>query len=57
MNLEDKIPVKANEPTMCSVCAWRADCKKKFNYAQGSPVKCAEFTRDAACKTDEERHQ
>ncbi len=57
MNPEDKIPVKAAEPTICAVCAWRADCNKKFSYAQGGPIKCAEFTRDAACKRDEERHQ
>lgn len=41
-------PVPSGEPTMCSVCAWRIDCIKKFTYAQGSPVKCADFTRDAA---------
>lgn len=52
----DKTPVTAEDPTICAVCAWRADCKKKFSYDSGGPVKCAEFTRDVACKSDEERH-
>jgi len=33
---------------MCAVCAWRADCKKKYTYEQGSVIKCADFTRDLA---------
>jgi|Deesub1362A_J573_1020465.scaffolds.fasta_scaffold10423_1 hypothetical protein len=49
-------PVKGSEPTMCSVCAWRADCNKKFSYAQGGVIKCSEFTRDVSCRSDQERH-
>lgn len=45
-------PVSANEPTMCSVCAWRNDCKKKFSYQQGGTIKCADFTRDMAMPAD-----
>ncbi|MEW5911180.1 MAG: hypothetical protein AB1814_01380 [Thermodesulfobacteriota bacterium] len=41
-------PVKADAPTMCAVCAWRVDCKKKYTYQQGSVIKCADFTRDLA---------
>lgn len=46
-------PVTAKEPTMCSVCAWRLDCKKKFSYQQGGTIKCADFTRDMAMPVDE----
>lgn len=40
-------PAPADQPTLCSVCAWRVDCKKKFSYDQGGVVKCPDFTRDA----------
>ncbi|CAO0819835.1 Uracil-DNA glycosylase [Desulfarculales bacterium] len=39
-------------PTLCSVCAWRADCKKKFSFQQGGATKCPAFTRDAALASD-----
>lgn len=40
-------PVPADQPTMCAVCAWRLECKKKYSYEQGGVIKCADFTRDA----------
>ncbi|MBW1713375.1 MAG: hypothetical protein JRJ59_09545 [Deltaproteobacteria bacterium] len=31
----------------CQVCAWRADCKKKFTIqAQDGRVRCPDFSRD-----------
>ena len=45
-------PVKSDEPTLCAVCAWRKDCKKKFSYDQGGPVKCPDFTRDEFLKPE-----
>lgn len=41
-----KTQAPAQGPTLCSVCAWRADCQKKFSYQQGGPVKCPDFSRD-----------
>ncbi len=48
MEPDPRNPVPATEPTTCSVCAWRLECKKKFSYDQGGVVKCPDFTRDAA---------
>lgn len=48
MNKPSTDPIKSHQPTMCAVCAWRVDCKKKYSYQQGSVIKCAEFTRDLA---------
>lgn len=45
-------PVPSAEPTMCSVCAWRKDCNKKFAYQQGGTIKCADYTRDATLPKD-----
>lgn len=45
-------PVPSEEPTLCSVCAWRQDCKKKFSYQQSGATKCPDFTRDAALSGD-----
>jgi len=30
---------------MCSICAWRETCKKKFNLS-GRDVHCADFSED-----------
>ncbi|MGD8561165.1 MAG: hypothetical protein PVG03_01455 [Desulfarculaceae bacterium] len=48
MNAENKNAVPADGPTMCSVCAWRIDCHKKYTYEQGSVIKCPDYTRDLA---------
>ena len=32
----------------CAVCAWRADCRKKFTVTDA--LHCAEFTRDVTIK-------
>jgi len=45
---KSKDPIKSHQPTMCVVCAWRLDCKKKYSYEQGSVIKCPDFTRDQA---------
>jgi hypothetical protein len=45
---KNKDPIKSHQPTMCAVCAWRVDCKKKYSYEQGSVIKCPDFTRDQA---------
>jgi hypothetical protein len=36
--------------TLCSVCAWRKDCKKKFSFEQGGSVKCQDFSQDLTLK-------
>ena len=48
MNPDPQTPVTSTEPTLCSICAWRSECKKKFSYDQGGVVKCPDFTRDAS---------
>ncbi len=30
---------------ICSICAWRADCKKKFSIS-GRDMRCADFSKD-----------
>ncbi len=53
--MEGKSPIGADTPTLCNVCAWRADCKKKFSY-QHSPVsKCPDFTRDESLPEGDEQ--
>ena len=37
----------------CSVCAWRADCTKKFKTEE-SNLHCADFTRDKTIPPEEE---
>lgn len=37
---------------ICIVCAWRADCKKKFTVS-GKDIRCPDFTKDVSL-TDRE---
>lgn len=57
MAVEPKLPVSAEQPTICSVCAWRLECRKKYSYEQGGVVKCPDFTRDAALTKEDCRTQ
>jgi len=38
------------EKTICVVCAWRQDCRKKFLRAQDASLKCPDFTKDVSIK-------
>jgi hypothetical protein len=35
------------EPSICLVCAWRADCVKKYSF---TGQHCQEYTRDLSLK-------
>jgi len=37
--------------SLCPVCAWRGDCKKKFK--PGAGINCPDFTRDLLVKDEE----
>ena len=37
----------AQEPSICLVCAWRADCVKKYSF---TGQHCLEYTRDLTIK-------
>ena len=32
--------------TLCGLCAWRAECKKKFSFEQGGSTRCADYSED-----------
>ncbi|MBI4827185.1 MAG: hypothetical protein HY807_12325 [Nitrospirae bacterium] len=38
-----------NKVDICAVCAWRADCNKKFSIS-GKDIRCADFSRDISIK-------
>lgn len=48
MSDKQKTKPQTAEIQICTVCAWRANCKKKFTIHQSSISKCPDFTRDAA---------
>jgi hypothetical protein len=41
---------------ICSVCAWRADCQKKFSVS-GRDVRCPDFVRDMLLREKEREEQ
>lgn len=41
-----------DEPSLCIVCAWRKDCKKRYLQDKEVTLRCPDFTRDALIKKD-----
>ncbi len=39
--------------SLCSICAWRNECKKRFR--PGAGINCPDFTRDLTIKTEDEK--
>ena len=37
---------------ICTVCAWRATCQKKFSIS-GKDIRCPDFVRDLSIKIEE----
>lgn len=33
-------------PILCSTCAWRAVCVKKFSFDSTTPIKCPDYSPD-----------
>jgi hypothetical protein len=40
---------------ICVVCAWRADCQKKFSIS-GRDIRCPDFSRDISIPEDREEN-
>lgn len=41
-----------NTKNICSLCAWRAECLKKFSLS-GKDIRCPDFVKDIALKNEE----
>ncbi|HBA54107.1 MAG TPA: hypothetical protein DCZ04_06550 [Syntrophorhabdus aromaticivorans] len=41
------------EKTLCVVCAWKKDCRKKFLKSQDVTLKCPDFSRDVSIRNGE----
>lgn len=39
----------------CVVCAWRADCKKKFNISKTEKFNCPDYTYDVSLDRKKEK--
>lgn len=39
------------EKTICVICAWRADCQKKFTVS-GKDMRCVDFVKDLSIKEE-----
>jgi hypothetical protein len=37
----------------CAVCAWRANCKKRFSIGDGAALHCPDFSYDVSLKKSE----
>jgi len=41
------------EPVLCSRCAWREHCTKRFSFDNTQPVKCPDFSPDVTLRHEE----
>lgn len=41
------------EVELCAICAWRADCQKKFSIS-GKNIRCPDFTKDISLSRPKE---
>ncbi len=44
------------EVEICSVCAWRATCQKKFSVS-GKDMRCTDFVKDISFKESSDRKE
>jgi len=44
--------MQKKEIRRCVVCAWRAECRKRFCVSDGG-ARCPDFTRDVTVKDDD----
>ncbi len=42
----------SDEPTLCVVCAWREECKKKYLHGKEVSLRCPDFTKDLQINKD-----
>jgi hypothetical protein len=43
----------SDEPSICAVCAWRQDCKKRFLHGKDVSLRCPDFTKDLSIRDRE----
>ncbi len=48
--------MKEQEPelVLCSRCAWRAHCTRRFSFDNTKPIKCPDFSLDVTLKSEAE---
>ncbi len=46
----------SSEPTLCVVCAWRENCKKKFLKGNDVSLRCPDFAKDLSIKQSEKNN-
>lgn len=50
------IMVSIDTKSLCAVCAWRENCKKKYRVAAGE-AHCPDFSRDLNLKADNDKQK
>ncbi len=47
---------KENKIEICSICAWRVTCQKKFSIC-GKDMRCPDFVKDISIDTEEKSNK
>jgi hypothetical protein len=43
----------SDDKTICVICAWRKDCRKKFSMDGATTTRCPDFTKDITLKRED----
>ncbi len=43
----------SDEPPVCTICAWRKDCQKRFLKSREIKLRCPDFAKDLSIKNTE----
>ena len=49
-----KEAINSETRTICAVCAWRDNCRKKYTYQENPVGKCPDYTRDLRIPLEED---
>jgi hypothetical protein len=43
--------------TICAICAWRENCKKRFNFESSGALRCPDYSRDVTIRDKEKKKE
>lgn len=46
----------SDDKTICVICAWRKDCKKKFSMDGATTTRCPDYTKDLTLKDEDSEY-
>jgi len=49
--------MSGDSPKICAVCAWRANCAKRFSMSSDETLYCPDFSEDVTLRKKSDSHE